>query len=167
MSSVSATAPAQDRPTPGVSLKAVLAGQEQLLPPGALALLVSLHRAIEPERRPASPRAVPDRPLRCRALPDFRDDTRELREGDWTVAPIPPRCRTAASRSPARPTRRWSSTRSTPAPGVHGRLRGFDLADLANLLDGQAALAARCAATSHTPRQRQALRARPSSSRPC
>ncbi len=51
MSSVSAPAPAQDRPTPGVSLKAVLPGQEQLLPPGALALLVSLHRAIEPERQ--------------------------------------------------------------------------------------------------------------------
>ena len=90
MSSVSATAPAQDRPTPGVSLKAVLAGQEQLLPPGALALLVSLHRAIEPERQARlAARRARQAEFDAGALPDFRDDTRELREGDWKVAAIP------------------------------------------------------------------------------
>ena len=91
MSSVSAPAPAQDRPTPGVSLKAVLPGQEQLLPPGALALLVSLHRAIEPERQARlAARRARQAEFDAGALPDFRDDTREVREGDWKVAPIPP-----------------------------------------------------------------------------
>ena len=91
MSSVSAPAPAQDRPTPGVSLKAVLPGQEQLLPPGALALLVSLHRAIEPERQARlAARRARQAEFDAGSLPDFRDDTREVREGDWKVAPIPP-----------------------------------------------------------------------------
>lgn len=91
MSSVSAPAPAQDRPTPGVSLKAVVPGQEQLLPPGALALLVSLHRAIEPERQARlAARRARQAEFDAGALPDFRDDTREVREGDWKVAPIPP-----------------------------------------------------------------------------
>ncbi len=90
MSSVSAPAPAQDRPTPGVSLKAVLPGQEQLLPPGALALLVSLHRAIEPERQARlAARRARQAEFDAGALPDFREDTREVREGDWKVAPIP------------------------------------------------------------------------------
>ena len=90
MSSVSAPAPAQDRPTPGVSLKAVLPGQEQLLPPGALALLVSLHRAIEPERQARlAARRARQAEFDAGSLPDFRDDTREVREGDWNVAPIP------------------------------------------------------------------------------
>ena len=43
--------PRADRPTPGIALTARLADQDALLPPGALALLVSLHRAIEPERQ--------------------------------------------------------------------------------------------------------------------
>jgi malate synthase len=42
---------------PGIALARV-AGQEQLLPPGALALLVSLHRAVEPERQARLPRAA-------------------------------------------------------------------------------------------------------------
>ncbi|HZV37821.1 MAG TPA: malate synthase A, partial [Pseudoxanthomonas sp.] len=39
------------RPTPGIALAANVVGQDSLLPPAALALLVSLHRAIEPERQ--------------------------------------------------------------------------------------------------------------------
>ncbi|CAN7586863.1 malate synthase A [Pseudoxanthomonas sp. LjRoot143] len=79
-----------DRPTPGIALTASLAGQDTLLPPGVLALLVSLHRAIEPERQ-ARLRARRERQAFFDAggLPDFRDDTRAIREGDWTVAPVP------------------------------------------------------------------------------
>ncbi|WP_394696180.1 malate synthase A [Pseudoxanthomonas japonensis] len=79
-----------DRPTPGIALTARLADQDVLLPPGALALLVSLHRAIEPERQ-ARLRARRERQAVFDAggLPDFRDDTRAIRDGDWTVAPVP------------------------------------------------------------------------------
>ncbi len=79
-----------DRPTPGIALTATLTGQDALLPPGALALLVSLHRAIEPERQ-ARLRARRERQAFFDAggLPDFRDKTRAIREGDWTVAPVP------------------------------------------------------------------------------
>lgn len=79
-----------DRPTPGIALTARLADQDALLPPGALALLVSLHRAIEPERQ-ARLRARRERQAVFDAggLPDFRDDTRAIRDGDWTVAPVP------------------------------------------------------------------------------
>ena len=79
-----------DRPTPGIALTANVAGQNALLPPGALALLVSLHRAIEPERQ-ARLRARRERQsfFDAGGLPDFRDDTRAIRDGDWTVAPVP------------------------------------------------------------------------------
>ncbi|MEE7560432.1 malate synthase A, partial [Xanthomonas sp. Kuri4-2] len=40
-----------DRPTPGLSMTTQIAGQAEMLPAAALALLVSLHRAIEPERQ--------------------------------------------------------------------------------------------------------------------
>ncbi len=90
MSSAPTPATPQDRPTPGVALKAVIPGQEQLLPPGVLALLVSLHRAIEPERQARlAARQARQAEFDAGALPDFRADTREIREGDWTVAPIP------------------------------------------------------------------------------
>jgi len=79
-----------DRPTPGIALTTHLAGQSDLLPAPALALLVSLHRAIESGRqqRLAERRerqATFDRGV----LPDFRADTASIRAGDWTVAPIP------------------------------------------------------------------------------
>lgn len=82
--------PRADRPTPGIALTASLAGQDALLPPGVLALLVSLHRAIEPERQ-ARLRARRERQafFDGGGLPDFRADTCAIREGDWTVAPVP------------------------------------------------------------------------------
>jgi len=79
-----------DRPTPGIALVANLAGQDDLLPPGALALLVSLHRAIEPERQARlAARRERQAFFDAGGLPDFREDTRAIREGDWTVAPVP------------------------------------------------------------------------------
>lgn len=79
-----------DRPTPGIALTANLAWQSELLPPPVLALLVSLHRAIEPGRQQ---RLAARRERQARfdqgELPDFRVDTAALRAGDWKVAPIP------------------------------------------------------------------------------
>ncbi|MDR7068369.1 malate synthase [Pseudoxanthomonas japonensis] len=79
-----------DRPTPGIALTATLEGQDALLPPGVLALLVSLHRAIEPERQ-ARLQARRERQAFFDAggLPDFRTDTRTIRDSDWAVAPVP------------------------------------------------------------------------------
>jgi len=79
-----------DRPTPGIALTAHVAGQDALLTPGVLALLVSLHRAIEPERQ-ARLKARRERQAFFDAggLPDFRADTRPIRESDWAVAPVP------------------------------------------------------------------------------
>ena len=67
-----------------------LAGQEDLLGPAALEFLVELHRTFE-ARRQERLAARRQRQARFDAgeLPDFREDTRAIREGDWTVAQIP------------------------------------------------------------------------------
>ena len=74
----------------GVELTAAVIGQDALLTPAALELLASLHRLIEPQRQ-ARLAARKERQAFFDAggLPDFRDDTRILREGDWKVAAIP------------------------------------------------------------------------------
>ena len=78
------------RPTPGITLAANVAGQDGLLPPAALALLVSLHRAIEPERQVRlAKRRERQAYFDAGGLPDFREDTRSIREGNWKVAPLP------------------------------------------------------------------------------
>jgi malate synthase len=66
------------------------AGYEAILAPQALAFLGRLHRRVEP-RRQALLAARRQRQARWDAgeLPDFRADTAAIREGDWTVAPIP------------------------------------------------------------------------------
>lgn len=86
----STSSSATSRPTPGVALTASAPGQAELLPPAALALLVSLHQAIEPQRQA---RLVARRERQAffdaGGLPDFRQDTRAIREGEWAVAPLP------------------------------------------------------------------------------
>ena len=78
------------RPTPGIALTANLAGQDALLPPAALALLVTLHRAIEPERQARlAARRERQAFFDAGGAPDFREDTRAIREEDWKVAPLP------------------------------------------------------------------------------
>ncbi|MCL6712679.1 malate synthase A [Pseudomonas sp. R2.Fl] len=78
------------RPTPGISLTVRHHEQAALLPPAALALLVSLHRAIEPGRQARlAARRERQAFFDAGGLPDFRDDTRVIREGDWRVAPPP------------------------------------------------------------------------------
>ncbi len=78
------------RPTPGISLTTRHHQQAALLPPAALALLVSLHRAIEPGRQARlAARWERQAFFDAGGLPDFREDTRAIREGDWRVAPLP------------------------------------------------------------------------------
>ena len=76
----------------GVDLTAnVEPGQVELLGPAALAFLAELHRQFEAGRQA---RLIARRVRAARydagELPDFREDTRAIREGAWTVAPIPP-----------------------------------------------------------------------------
>ena len=89
-SSRPASVAAAPRAAAGLALTERVAGQEQLLPAPLLGLLVSLHRAIEPERRARlAARRERQAAFDAGALPDFRADTRAIRDGDWKVAPIP------------------------------------------------------------------------------
>ena len=75
----------------GIEVRGACApGYETVLTPEALALLGELHRRFEPTRR-ALLAARRERQARFDAgeLPDFRADTRAIREGDWKVAAIP------------------------------------------------------------------------------
>ena len=76
---------------PGIEIEASLVpGQDTVLVPGVLELLTELHRRFEPRRR-ALLAARRERQARLDAgeLPDFRADTRSIRESDWRVAAIP------------------------------------------------------------------------------
>ncbi|MCL7714540.1 malate synthase A [Stenotrophomonas mori] len=88
--SVPVPVPVPVRPTPGITVAPRLAGQSALLPAGALALLVSLHRSVEPERQARlAARRRRQAFFDQGGVPDFRTDTAAIRTGDWTVAPIP------------------------------------------------------------------------------
>ncbi len=67
------------------------AGCEDVLSAGALDFLAALARRFEPRRRELlERRSQRQAQLDAGALPDFLPDTRAIREGAWTVAPIPP-----------------------------------------------------------------------------
>ena len=121
-----------------------------------LALLNRLHDELDGERRKLlAPSAARDgEPL------DFLPES-EATTGDWQITPVPARARrTAASRSPARPRRRWSSTPSTAA-------RSCFMADFedsnsptwANMTEGQENLAAAIRGTLRARGGRQGVRA--------
>ena len=73
-----------------VQVHAPLAGYTDILTSETLAFLARLHRFAEPRRQQLL-QARRQRQARYDAgvLPDFRPDTRDIREGGWTVAPIP------------------------------------------------------------------------------
>jgi malate synthase len=71
-------------------LAPVRAGYEEILSREAMAFVVDLCNRFEPRRRELlARRARRWEELRQGALPDFLDETREIREANWTVAPIP------------------------------------------------------------------------------
>jgi len=86
----SATSPAR---VPAEGLRRVgrpVPGEESLLTPALQALLTDLHRLFEPARRQRlAARQARQAAFDAGELPDFRADTRAIREGGWTVAPIP------------------------------------------------------------------------------
>ena len=83
-----------------------------MLTDGALELVGKLHEELDGRRRQLldARQAAPGRARRGR---DARLRRRPRRTSRSRRSPT--RCRTGASRSPARPRARWSSTRSTPA----------------------------------------------------
>ena len=75
----------------GVEIRApVKPGFEAILSPEALALVARLHRSFNPRRKELLARRV-ERAKRLDAgeRPDFLAETRHVRDGDWTIAPVP------------------------------------------------------------------------------
>jgi malate synthase len=75
----------------GVAIEAPLnPGFERILTADALALIAKLHRAFEPRRKELlAKRAERAKRLDAGERPDFLAETRPVREGDWTIAPLP------------------------------------------------------------------------------
>ena len=76
---------------PGLGFAAGAAPAIDLLDQGALALLAGLHQRFEPRRQALlAARRARQATFDRGDLPDFRPDTRAIREGSWRVAPLPP-----------------------------------------------------------------------------
>src|SRR5512134_593900 len=75
----------------GVEIRAPLQpGFERILSPEALGLVARLHRAFEPRRQELlAARAERAKRLDAGERPDFLPQTRNIREGNWTIAPVP------------------------------------------------------------------------------
>ncbi|MEN7529177.1 MULTISPECIES: malate synthase A [unclassified Cupriavidus] len=69
----------------------ILPAYEDILTPEALALVDKLHRAFEPRRQELlAARVERAKRLDAGEIPDFLPETKNIREGDWQVAPVPP-----------------------------------------------------------------------------
>ena len=76
--------------TEGLQVLGQADGQADLITPEAGAFLADLHRRFEARRQERlAARRARQATFDAGALPDFRADTRAIREGDWRVAPIP------------------------------------------------------------------------------
>ncbi|HEY7706149.1 MAG TPA: malate synthase A [Gaiellaceae bacterium] len=80
--------------TTGTSSASVLGPVEgagaEILTPEALAFVAELHRRFDPEReRLLAARVERQQRLDAGERPDFLGETREVRQGDWRVAPAP------------------------------------------------------------------------------
>ncbi|MEK6642959.1 MAG: malate synthase A [Planctomycetota bacterium] len=75
----------------GVDLRGpLLPGYDEILTPEAIAFLAQLHRAFDPTRRELLERRIERQSIiDAGAMPDFLPETRSVREGEWTIAPIP------------------------------------------------------------------------------
>jgi malate synthase len=76
----------------GVELRAPVQGRggEEILTPEALRFVAELHRRFDPTRRELLLlRAERQSRFDAGELPDFLPETRDVREGDWKVAPVP------------------------------------------------------------------------------
>ncbi|MGE5339084.1 MAG: malate synthase A [Gemmatimonadota bacterium] len=89
----------------GVEIKAPInPGYDRILTADALALVAKLHRAFDTRRRELlARRAERARRLDAGERPDFLAETREIRAGNWKIAPIPAdlQCRRVEITGPA------------------------------------------------------------------
>lgn len=78
-------------PTDGVTVTGEMApGYDEILTAEACAFLASLQRTFNPTRvELLKRRAERDAAIQAGEWPSFLDETRSVREGDWTVAPTP------------------------------------------------------------------------------
>ena len=68
----------------------ILPAYEDILTPEALALVDKLHCAFEPRRQELlAARVERTKRLDAGEIPDFLPETKNVREGDWKVAPVP------------------------------------------------------------------------------
>ena len=75
---------------PAVVRAPAVARQDEVLTPDALAFVAELHRRFDRRRRELlTTRTARQARFDAGELPDFLQETREVREGDWRVAPIP------------------------------------------------------------------------------
>jgi malate synthase len=73
-----------------VAARSSVAGAEDVLGADALELLVELHERFDGRRRALlDERQARQARFDAGELPDFRDDTRHIRDADWTVSPAP------------------------------------------------------------------------------
>jgi malate synthase len=75
----------------GLDLRAPVEGRgSEVLTEEALEFVAGLHRRFNPEReRLLAARAERQERIGAGELPDFLPDTQSVREGDWSVAPVP------------------------------------------------------------------------------
>ena len=75
----------------GIDIRATVApGQERVLTPGALAFVAGLARKFEPVRQSLLARRVARQAeLDAGMRPDFLAETAGVRNGDWSIAPVP------------------------------------------------------------------------------
>jgi malate synthase len=75
----------------GLEIHAPVSGRmEEVLTPDALEFVAGLHREFEPTRQELLARRAERRAeLDAGGTLDFLEETREIREGDWSVAPAP------------------------------------------------------------------------------
>ncbi|MEO6169417.1 MAG: malate synthase A [Lysobacter sp.] len=82
--------PDPDLDAPAISVNAETDGQDRLLTPAALAFLAELHQRFDARRHDClKARVRAQAAVDGGRLPDFREDTRSIRDADWTVAPLP------------------------------------------------------------------------------
>ena len=79
------------RAVPGVTIKAPQVPRvDEVLTPAALAFLAELHRKFDPQRKALlAARAQRQKRFDAGELPDFPSATKEIRDREWVVAPIP------------------------------------------------------------------------------
>ncbi|MDQ8024040.1 MAG: malate synthase A [Moraxellaceae bacterium] len=75
----------------GLDIRAPLAaGFEEILSPEALALVAKLHRAFESRRQELlKARVARQAKIDAGEMPNFLPETKQVRDGDWKIAPLP------------------------------------------------------------------------------